>query len=445
MADLVGRDREMAAVAAFLDAVPSGPCGLVLEGAAGIGKTTVWRAGAAWAAGRSYTVLSCRPAESEATLSFAALGDLLDAVLDRVLPLLPPPQRRALEVALLLKDPAGSPPGHRAVCVAFLAVLRHLSESGPVVLAVDDLQWLDDPSARVLEFALRWLSGEPAGLLASARDPGRGRPVPAASTGLPAERLTRLRVGPLTFGAFQSAVRATAGSGLSLLTIRRLFAASGGNPFYGLELARAVQRAGAEPSPEEPLPVPADLQGLLNARVAALPADARDALLIASCLRSPTTMMLEQASGRAALGALETAASQGVAGIEGDRVRFTHPLFASAIYSGAAVGRRREVHRRLGEIAANVEERARHLALSCDGPEEHVAAALGQAAHAAATRGAPDTAAELAELAAALTPPGQLAARWRRQADAGGYLFRAGDTARARRHLEAVAAEMPAS
>ena len=84
-AGVVGRDRELAAVAAFLDAVRSGPCGLVLEGVAGIGKTTVWSAGVALAAGRSYTVLPARPAESEATLSFAALGDLLDGVLDRPL------------------------------------------------------------------------------------------------------------------------------------------------------------------------------------------------------------------------------------------------------------------------------------------------------------------------------------------------------------------------
>jgi DNA-binding CsgD family transcriptional regulator len=248
----------------------------------------------------------------------------------------------------------------------------------------------------------------------------------------------------LTFAAFQSAVRATAGSGLSLLTIRRVFDAADGNPFYGLELARALQRAGAEPSPEDPLPVPTDLQEVVSARLAALPAAARDALLVTSCLRSPTTMMLEQARGPAVLTALQTAASQDVVEVDGPRVRFTHPLFASAIYSGAPPGPRREVHRRLGEIAPNVEERARHLALSCDGPDECVAAALGQAAHAAATRGAPDTAAELAELAGALTPPDRLAARWRRQADAGGYLFRAGDTARARSHLEALVGEMPA-
>src|SRR5215470_17812387 len=183
VAGVVGRDRELAAVAAFLDAVPSGPCGLLLEGEAGIGKTTVWSAGAALAAGRSYTVLSSRPAESEATLSFAALGDLLDGVLDRALAGLAPPQRRALEVALLMEDPAGSPPEQRAVSVAFLGVIRHLSASGPVVVAVDDLQWIDRPSAAALEFALRRLGSEPVGLLASVRIQVGGHTVPAAGAG----------------------------------------------------------------------------------------------------------------------------------------------------------------------------------------------------------------------------------------------------------------------
>ena len=441
---VVGRDREMAAVAAFLDAVGSGSAGLVLEGAAGIGKTTVWAAGAALAAGRGYTVLSCRPAESEARLSFAALGDLLGGVLEEAVAGLPPPQRRALEVALLLADPGGSPPEQRAVCVAFLSVLRRLSAAGPVVVAVDDLPWLDVPSAAAVEFAVRRLGEARAGLLASARIEGGGRALPAAGTGLPAERVTRLRVGPLPLGAFESAVRASAGAGLSRLTIRRLFDASGGNPFYGLELARALQRAGAEPAPGEPLPVPGDLRGVLGARLAALPAGARDVLLVAACLRSPTAAMLEQAGGPAAPASLQAAADQGVVEVEGGRVRFTHPLLASAVYSGTPPGRRREAHRRLGELAPTVEERARHLALSAGGPDENVAAALDQAAQAAAARGAPEVAAELAELAAALTPQDRLSARWRRRSEAGGYLFRAGDTARARRDLEALVAEMPA-
>jgi len=141
---------------------------------------------------------------------------------------------------------------------------------------------------------------------------------------------------------------------------------------------------------------------------------------------------------------LQAAAAQGVVEFGGDRVRFSHPLFASAIYSGAPAARRRAVHRRLGEIAPAVEERARHLALACEEPDDHVAAELDRAARAAADRGAPGVAAELAELAVRLTPADQLQARWRRRTRAGRYLLRAGDLARAERDLDALVAEMPA-
>ena len=368
----------------------------------------------------------------------------MDGVLGQVLPQLPPPQRRALEVALLIADPVGSPPEQRAVCLAFLAVIRHLSASGPVVIAIDDLQWLDLPSAAALEFALRRLGSEPVGLLASVRIQAGGQATPVAGAGLPAGRLTRIQVGPLTVPAFEAALRASAGAWLSRLTVRRLFGASGGNPFYGLELARALNRAGGEPAPEEPLPVPADLRGVLSARLGVLPDDVQGVLLAASCLRSPTTTMLERANGPVVRSALQTAALEGVVEFEGARVRFTHPLLASAIYSGGSPDRRREAHHRLSKVVPNVEERARHLALSAEGPDEDAAAALSQAARAAAARGAPAAAAELAELAATLTPLDQAPARWRRRADAGAYLFRAGDTARARHDLEALAEEMPA-
>ena len=182
---VVGREGELATVTAFLDALPSGPTGLLLEGEAGIGKTTLWDAGVAAAAARSYVVLSSRSAESEAALSFAALGDLMDGVAGQVIPQLPPPQRRALEVALLMADPVGSPPDQRAVYLAFLGAVRHLSASGPVLIAIDDLQWLDLPSAAALEFALRRLGGEPVGCWrrsgfrpTAARRPRPGRACP---------------------------------------------------------------------------------------------------------------------------------------------------------------------------------------------------------------------------------------------------------------------------
>ncbi len=194
--------------------------------------------------------------------------------------------------------------------------------------------------------------------------------------------------------------------------------------------------------PGEPLPLPAGLHGVLSSRVAALPADVQDVLLAASCLRSPTTSMLERANGPAAWSALQAAAAESVVEIEGARVRFTHPLLASAIYSGVASSRRREAHRKLSLITANTEERARHRALSAEGPDEEAAAVLAKAAQAAAARGAPGAAAELAELAVALTPV-ELAWARRRRLDAAEYLFRAGDTARARHGLEALVQDMP--
>jgi DNA-binding CsgD family transcriptional regulator len=438
-----GRGRELGAVAAFLDRLRSGPSGLLLAGEAGIGKTTVWSAGVDDAVARSYLVLSSRPAEAEATLSFAALGDLLAEVIERVLPALPPPQRNALRVALLLEDPAGSAPEPRAVCAAFLGVIRCLAAQGPVVIAVDDLQWLDGPSAVTLDYALRRLGNEPVGLLASVRVAGGGPASPPAGAGLPAGCLGHLRIGPLAPGDFEAAIWALAGDRLSRLTIRRLFDASDGNLFYGLELARALGRLEAEPLPGEPLPVLAGLFGVLSARIAGLPADVQDVLLAASCLRSPTTSLLERANGAQAWPALQSAAAEGVVEVEGSRVRFTHPLFASAIYSGAAPGRRREAHRRLSGIAATAEERARHQALSVDGPDEEAAAALAVAAQKAAARGAPGAAAELAELAVARTPVGLAPARRSRRLAAAEYLYRAGDTARARHGLEAVAQDMP--
>ena len=158
-----------------------GPTAIALEGEAGIGKSTLWRAAVEDARGRGLRVLSSRPAESERALAYAGLGDLLDGVLDDVLPALTPPRRRALEVVLLVEDAAGRPVDPRALGVAVRSALELLAED-ELVLAIDDLQWLDASSASALGFALRRLpDGEhPPALDAAARraravDRGRGR------------------------------------------------------------------------------------------------------------------------------------------------------------------------------------------------------------------------------------------------------------------------------
>src|SRR6186997_2909255 len=141
--DLFGRQTELATLTRLLDFVASGPVALIIGGEAGIGKSTLWLEALSQARSRGYRVLSCVPTESEAKLSFAALGDLLRGIGDETLEALPLPQRSALEIALLRADAVGSPPDQRAVGAAFLGTLVALAAAGPCLVAIDDAQWLD--------------------------------------------------------------------------------------------------------------------------------------------------------------------------------------------------------------------------------------------------------------------------------------------------------------
>jgi predicted ATPase len=165
---LFGRDRELAQIHDFLDGATAGPSMLVLVGEPGIGKTTLWRAGIDAAHERGRLVLSARPAEAESDLSFSGLGDLLQPALAR-LERLPAPRRRALEIALLLTEAENGAPDARAVGLATLDLLRLLAEEGPVVLALDDTQWLDPPSREALAYGLRRLEDERIALLTACR------------------------------------------------------------------------------------------------------------------------------------------------------------------------------------------------------------------------------------------------------------------------------------
>ena len=165
----VGRDEELGVIDAFLTQTQRGQAALVLAGEAGIGKTTLWAAGIEAAERRLCRVVICRGVEAEATLSFAGLSELLAPVLGETLGSLVQPRRRALEVALLLAEPGEMTPDTHAIGLAVLDVLRVLVERGPVVVAIDDIQWLDPATAAVLEVALRRLGDEPVGLLGTVR------------------------------------------------------------------------------------------------------------------------------------------------------------------------------------------------------------------------------------------------------------------------------------
>jgi DNA-binding CsgD family transcriptional regulator len=439
---LLGRKAEVAQIAAFLDVDP--PAALVLEGDAGIGKTSVWEEGVRMASAPGCHVLTVRAAGSEVQLSFAGLADLLEGVIEEALARLPAPQRHAIEAALLLVDTEGVSPDARAAAAGLLTILRLLSETAPLLLAIDDLQWLDSSSAGALRFALRRLKTEPVRLLATVRGSADG-PLPLElERAFGDDRLLRIGLAPLSLGTIHELLRTRLGLNLPRPALMQVVEVCSGNPFFALELGRELQRRGARPAAGEPFPVPSSLRQLVRDRIARLPARTRMLVLSAAAVPHPTVAILAEASGGDATADLDRAVCGGVLELEGERVRFTHPLLAAATYSQASASDRRAVHRALAHAATEPQERARHLALAATGPSEEIAAALDDAAVHARRRGAPDAAADLCEQAVRLTVAEREMDRHRRILTAAEYRFLAGDTARARSLLEDLVAAVPA-
>jgi DNA-binding CsgD family transcriptional regulator len=433
-AELLGRDEELAAIAGFLRAgAPA--CAVVIDGEPGIGKTTVWRAAVDAAAARGFRALRARPAESEAKLAFSSLADLLGDALGDALGELPGPQRRALEIALLLEDAEGARPDRRATAAGLLGSLRVLASAAPVIVAIDDVQWLDRPSAAALEFAARRLRDEPVALLLARRVAGVA-PEPGLEQAVAEERRLGVPIGPLGFVPMNALLHERLGTVLPRPLLHRIHELSGGNPFFALELARRPERL------ERGGGLPPTLEVLVRGRVEALPEQAQRAVLAAAAASQPTVELVEAVVG--APDALAPAEAARIVVLERGNVSFEHPLLASAAYAAADPAERREAHRRLGEHVGDPEERARHLALASTGPDEAVAGALEEGAARARARGAPASAAELSEQAALLTPPEQEADARRRAADAGYYHFESGDSGRSRELLEQVAAQLEA-
>jgi DNA-binding CsgD family transcriptional regulator len=436
-AEIVGREEALGAIETFLDALPSAASALVLEGEAGIGKTTLWTAGVERARDRGDRVLACRPSEAEAALPFVSLGDLLEPVLADTA-CLPAPQRVALETALALVAPSEAF-GRLAVARAALALLRGLAAAGPVVIAIDDVQWLDPATAGIVEFSARRLEREPVGFLL-ARRADRRAPAPLGlAQALQPEATETLRVGPLSVAGLDRLLRSRLDLGLPRPRLLELHRVSGGNPFYAVEIARAVTARGD--LDDDSLAVPETLAELLRGRLDALSPGGRDAVLVTAAACQPTVPLVEKSAGGSA--GLAEAVTEGIVVLDRQRIRFSHPLLASVSYDAAPLWERRDAHRRLAESATDLEEQAHHLALASSDPDETVAGTLEEAAAVAASRGAPEAAAGLAEHAARLTPSAAVADRRRRLAQAAEFHTASGDPARGRELLERLIAELP--
>lgn len=436
MADqVIGRGDELLALAAFVESVPDCGQALVLEGEAGIGKTALWQQGLCLAHERGFRVLRSRSSTSETQLAFATIGDLFAPVVDEMLARLAPLQRRALEAALLIRGTEWLPLETRVLGLALVSVVHALAQEGPLLVAIDDVQWVDASSAEVLTFTLRRLEGEPVGVLATAR----GRPVQAPfelDRGYAGFR--RLSVEPLSVGAIHRLLWGRLGLTLSRPTLIRVYETTGGNPFFALELGRGIVDGSIRADSDDGS-LPESLRAVVAHRLGALPARVADTLVAVAALAAPSVTVLEPFA-RTAVDDIEVAVERGVLELDGDRIRFTHPLLAPACYAAMPLHRRRRVHRRLADLNVDPEERARHLAIAACGVDEEIAAALDAASAHARRRGATQAAAELAERAVALTPVAAAEDIGRRRITAAGLCADAGDTIKARVLLEEVAA-----
>ena len=301
------------------------PLVALLSGEAGIGKTTVWLAGTEAATAHGYRVLSTRPSEAETGFSFAGLTDLLGSTAGEVLPALPPIQQRALEAALLIGEPEVDV-DERAVAAAFLGAVRLLAAERALCLAIDDLQWLDAASLTTLRFALARLDDEPIVTLFAVR----GDVPDWLRRTVPDERMHTVEMNGLSVGAVHEILRDRLDVAFPRPTLIRIWETSGGNPFFALELAGALQRKGGTLRVGDALPIPATLDGLLQTRLDGLSPGALDLARAAAALAEPTVALVEATAAGSADDLAETLQKE-VLELDGQRLRFTHPLLGSAV------------------------------------------------------------------------------------------------------------------
>jgi DNA-binding CsgD family transcriptional regulator len=348
-----------------------------LVGEPGIGKTTVWRTCVDQSNARWIWEASC--SEAEQNIGLAVLADFFAAVPTVIIDQLPPPQRRAVDVALLRVDAGSDGIDARLLGVTTTSMLEALAQRGSLLLAVDDMQWCDQTSLAALRFALR-RTELPSVAFLSARRISEIEALPREET---------LALGPLDPDETTRLIRAT-GRTLQTRALQRVVAVSEGNPFYALELARAV------PPDTNVVRVPPSLNALLERRFDGLPTRCRAALLdiaVRGTLRDQV--------------ALSPAHERGILVADGPSARFSHPLLAEATCEQATHAQLRAAHKRAAEASRDPVVSARHHALAAAEPDEGVAASLDKAVKFAQLRGDVVGARDLAELALTMTPHGE--------------------------------------
>ncbi|GAA3919056.1 AAA family ATPase [Actinoplanes auranticolor] len=376
---MLGRTAERALIDGLLTGARAGRSdALVLTGEPGIGKTTLIQYAVGQAEGMQ--VLSARGYEDESEIPFAGLADLLRPALG-VLDELPAPQAAALRSALALGPPVA---GDRfTVCAATVGILAAAAEVSPVLIVVDDLQWLDASSREAVLFAGRRLHADGIALLLATRDPADAtglRYPQVALEGLSVEEVDELCRATLTV--------APAGTGA------RLHAATAGNPLGVIELCRERPEI-VDEGVTAPFVAPGSrIERALRGRLEELDGDTRRALVLAAAAvgGDTATLLAAARAGGLQLRHFAPAEKQGLITVDEQRIEFRHPLLRSVAYHGASTDDRVAAHTALatalagaaGDAAADA--RAWHLAAATLAPDEQIAAELEQAALRASRR-----------------------------------------------------------
>ena len=421
-APLIGRDQELSRLHDLVAGVAGGHgAALVIEGAAGMGKTAVLTAAAGTARAAGFRELRCTGLQGGTSAGFAGLHELLHPGLDRV-DALPARQRSALLTAF---GQAEGPPADRLVLgLAALGLIEEMAAEQPVFLQAEDVHWLDRSSAEIVSFLARRLSNAPILMVATVRT--EGREVDRLPSSLP-----RMSLGPLTAEESERVLDGVA-VGLGARSRHRVLEEAGGNPLALRELATALQahglsRAAALPSP---LPTTRRLEEAFLAEAAELPSDARRFLLVAVAGEVSVEELF--AAGRElglAPEVLDPVERTGLLTLTGGELRFRHPLVRSAVYGAASSSDRARAHQALAAASRDPGRAAWHRAAATYGRDESVATELEATAAVAHRQGAHAEAAVALRRAAALSP--ELEARTRRLAEAAEMARQAGMTAEA--------------
>jgi DNA-binding CsgD family transcriptional regulator len=407
---LLGRLAELAACQQALSAGREGAAAAVITGAPGIGKTTVWRAAADTQP--ASTVLRTTGLQG-GQAGLANLADLLNPVADALLPRLPPPQADVLRAALGLAA-ADAPVKATLLELATVALLRELAQAG-VVVAVDDEQWVDPDSLRLLESAAVRLKDAPVRWLVAVRSGHTGRGLAQVLDHELAEAAARVDLAGLDDEALSELVMDRFPGRWSPGVLHRVLALAAGSPYAALELARETAALGGHEGTAVHLP--ATLADSLRSRLGRLSPEVLAVVQAAAVAETPTRALLRAVCGQTAAGQIDEALEAGVLDVDPPDpvLRFSHPLLREAAEAMLSGPGRRRLHRAIGAALADPDQAAWHLARGADEPDETLAERAEQAARHASTRGAPARAAALAQAAAELTPDPDSLLAWRRR------------------------------